>query len=98
MAKQTTITIETSSLLILQSRHSRRAMCPLCGVEGEMISLSKEELSTFDQWLKSEDVHRSEAPDGTALICLNAVLARVQATKTTNFGFPRLPNTEKERI
>jgi hypothetical protein len=98
MAKQTTITIETRSLLILQSRHSKRAMCPLCGVEVEMISLAGEELSTFDQWLKSGDVHQSEAPDGTALICLNALLARMQATKTANFGFPRLPNTKKERI
>ena len=98
MAKQTTITIETSSLLILQSRNARGAWCPMCGAEVEMIDLTNRELSSLGQWLDSVGVHRSQAPDGSALICLNSLLARAQATKSANCGVPRLPNTEKERI
>jgi|SRR5215469_8792758 len=98
MAKQTTITIETSSLLILRSRNARGAWCPACGAEVEMIELSNPEMSAFGQWLDSGEVHRSEAPDGASLICLNSLLARVQTTKPANCGLPRLPNTEKERI
>ncbi len=39
MAKQTTITVETSSLLILQGRISRRAWCPQCAAEEDMIAV-----------------------------------------------------------
>src|SRR4051794_10313758 len=39
MAKQTKITIETDSLLILRGRNSTRAWCPRCAAEGEMIAL-----------------------------------------------------------
>jgi hypothetical protein len=41
MAKQTTITIETDSLLILRCRSSRLAWCPLCAAEGEVIALEE---------------------------------------------------------
>ena len=103
MAKQTTITIESDSLLILRGRGSRRAWCPLCAAEGEMIALeetgviSNLERPALEDWLNSDELHRSQAADGSTLICLNSLLARVQ-TKPANRCLPRLPNTEKERI
>jgi hypothetical protein len=68
MAKQTKITIETDSLLILRSRNSRRAWCPLCASEGEMIALenvgviSNLERTALEEWLNSGKLHRSQAP------------------------------------
>ena len=41
MAKQTKITIEIDSLLILRRGNSTRAWCPRCAAEGEMIALEK---------------------------------------------------------
>ena len=88
MAKQTTITIETDSLLILRGQTSNRAWCPLCAAEGEMIEIEKlRVVSNFErialeQWLNSAELHRSQAPDGSAQICLNSLLARVQNKKT----------------
>jgi hypothetical protein len=87
MAKQTKITIETDSLLILRGRNSRRAWCPMCGTEGEMISLenvgvmSNLDQHALEKWLNSGQLHQSQAADGTDLICLNSLLARVQNTK-----------------
>lgn len=89
MAKKTKITIETDSLLILQGRSSTRAWCPLCAAEGEMIALenagviSNLERPAMEEWLNSPELHRSQAADGSALICLNSLLARVQKTKTS---------------
>jgi len=94
--KQTTITIETTSLLILRAGHSRVMWCPTCGAEVEMLELSTREISALGQLPR--DVHRSDAPDGAALICLKSLLARMQTTNPTNGGPLRLPNTEKERI
>jgi len=87
MAKQTKITIETDSLLILRSRSSRRAWCPLCAAEGEMIALenagvvSNLERPALEEWLNAGELHRLQAGDGSVLICLNSLLARVQNTK-----------------
>jgi hypothetical protein len=87
MAKQTTIRIETDSLLILRSRSSTRAWCPLCAAEVETIVLedtrviSNLEQPALEQWLNAGELHRSQAADGSALICLNSLLARVQNTK-----------------
>ena len=89
MAKRTTITIETDSLLILRGRNSKRAWCHLCAAEGEMIALenagviSNLERPALEEWLNSGELHRSQAPDGLALICLNSLLARVRNTKTS---------------
>ena len=88
MAKQTTITIETDSLLILRSQSSRRAWCSICAAEGDMIELenarviSNLDRPALEEWLNSGDLHRLRAADGSALICLNSLLARVQKTKT----------------
>jgi hypothetical protein len=84
MAKQTTIRIETDSLLILRSRSSTRAWCPQCTAEVEMIALedtrviSNLEQPALEQWLNAGELHRSQAADGSALICLDSLLARVQ--------------------
>jgi hypothetical protein len=86
MAKQTTITIETSSLLILQGRISRRAWCPQCAAEGDMIAVGNTgAISNLDQralerWLTSGGLHRTDAPDGSSVICLNSLLAYLQNT------------------
>lgn len=93
--KQTKITIETTSLLILRARNSRRLWCPKCGADVEMLELSTQEISALGQLPR--DVHRSDAPDGAALICLKSLLAGVQ-TEATDGSPLQLPNTEKERI
>jgi len=88
MAKQTKITIETDSLLILRGRTPMRAWCPQCSGETEMIPLEGVGVvsnllpSEVEAWMESEDLHRSQAPDGGQLICLNSLLKRVQKSKT----------------
>jgi hypothetical protein len=87
MARQTRITIETDSLLILRGRNSRRTWCPQCQSDREMIALeslgviSNLDEPALEEWLNSGQLHRVEAADGSALICLNSLLARVQNTK-----------------
>jgi hypothetical protein len=99
MAKQTTVTVETDSLLILQARSSTRLWCPLCASPSEMISLenigvmTNMEQNALEEWLNSADLHRSQSLDGSTLICLSSLLARIQN--------PKLPDrpavsTEKE--
>jgi hypothetical protein len=89
MAKQTTVTIETDSLLILRGRSSTRAWCPRCAAEVEMIPMkdtgviSNLDQPALEEWLSSEELHRSQAADGSALTCLNSLLARVQNTTNT---------------
>jgi hypothetical protein len=51
----------------------------------------------LEKWLNSGDLHRSQATDGSPLICLNSLLACVQNTQPINCGMPRLANTKKER-
>jgi hypothetical protein len=86
MAKQTTITIETSSLLILQGRISRHAWCPQCAAEGDMIAVENTgAISNLDQralerWLTSGELHRTNGPDGSSVICLKSLLACLQNT------------------
>jgi hypothetical protein len=89
MAKQTTVTIETDSLLILRGRTSARAWCPQCAAEVEMIAMKDTGVISnlgqpeLEEWLSSEELHRSQAADGSALTCLNSLLARVQNTTNT---------------
>ena len=84
----TKITIETESLLILRGRASRRTWCPQCAAETEMIALeslgvvSNLDRSALEAWLNSGELHRSQSIDGSAQICLNSLLARVQKTKS----------------
>lgn len=83
MAKETTITLETNSLLILRGSGSLRAWCSRCAAKAEMISLrnlgvvSNLDRSAVEEWLNSKDLHRSEAPDGSPVVCLNSLLAHI---------------------
>ena len=87
MAKQTKITIETDSLLVLRGGASLRAWCRKCATETEMIPIegvgvvSNLAPAEVEAWLESEEIHRSQAADGAQLICLNSLVKRVQ-TKT----------------
>jgi hypothetical protein len=36
-----------------------------------------------EKWLSCMGLHRAQAADGAALICLNSLLAQLQNTKTT---------------
>jgi hypothetical protein len=89
MAKLTKITIESDSLLILRGRSSTRAWCPQCGADAEMIALenvgvvSSLDRVAVEEWLNSGELHRSQTDDGSARVCLNSLLARVQNTKTS---------------
>ena len=88
MAKQTKITIETDSVLVLRGRSSLRAWCPQCGTEGEMVPIeglgviSNLAPPDVEAWLESETIHRLRAADGSPLICLNSLLKQVQKSKT----------------
>ena len=84
MSKETKITIETNSLLILRGRSSLRAWCPDCASEAEMIPLdgvgviSNLAATEVEVWIQSEDLHHVMAADGALLICLNSMLKRIQ--------------------
>jgi hypothetical protein len=88
MAKQTKITIETDSLLILRGRTPLRGWCQQCSGETEMIPLegvgviSNLPTPEVEAWIESEDLHRTYASDGSPLICLNSLMKRAQKTKT----------------
>lgn len=88
MTRQTTITIETDSLLILRGRSSIRAWCPRCAAEVEMITLdhagviSNLDQTQLQEWLESEELHRLKAADGSSLACLPSLLARMQNPKS----------------
>ena len=84
MAKKTKLTIETDSLLILRGRSSLRAWCPQCAAESEMICLEGTGVVSnlappdVEKWLESGELHRSQAADGSPLICLNSLLRRAK--------------------
>ena len=83
MAKRTTITIETRALLVFRSQTSTVGWCPVCGARVEMLLLEEVGLLTehaplLAQWLNSGDVHRLDSVDGSALVCLDSLLARAQ--------------------
>ena len=87
MGRRTKITIETDSLLVLRGRKPLRAWCPECGAEVEMIPLEGVGvISNLTQpevkaWMESEELHRTLASDGAALICLNSMLKRLHKAK-----------------
>jgi hypothetical protein len=43
--------------------------------------ISNLEQPALEQWLNAVELHRSEAADGSTLICLASLLARVQRTE-----------------
>jgi len=38
--------------------------------------------AALEEWMNSGELHRSQTPDGSTLICLNSLLAWVQKTET----------------
>lgn len=89
MTKQTRITIESESLLLLRARNSTRSLCPICNAESEMLPLeslqvvSNLDRAALEQWINSRELHRLQCENGSTLICLNSLLARVQNTQTS---------------
>ncbi len=89
MGKQTNITIETDSLMILRIGSSLRAWCPHCAAEREMIvleevgAITNSALGAVEAWLESEALHRLQTAEGTQLICLNSLLKCTQKPKTS---------------
>jgi hypothetical protein len=88
MAKQTKITIETDSLLVMRGTVSLRGWCPECAAVSEVVPfdgigvISNLTPSAVQAWLECEAIHHLQAPDGTPLICLNSLLKRVQKPQT----------------
>jgi hypothetical protein len=99
MGKQSRITLETSSLLVLQAQTAERVWCAQCCAETEAIALdrigviSNVDHDALDEWLNSENVHRLTSPNGSPVICLNSLLAWIQ---TTTRGFPPSRAMRKE--
>jgi hypothetical protein len=89
MAKQTKITIRQDGLLVLRSRISRRAWCPLCGAEGAMIALDRTAViapsaaAGVEGFLDSLPLHRSEASDGSRLICVKSLMGCLANKQTS---------------
>jgi hypothetical protein len=88
MTKQTKITIETDSILLLRGRNATRAHCPRCNAESEMIEIgnlqvvSNLDRPSLEEWINSGELHRLRGDDGSPLICLNSLLARIRNTTT----------------
>jgi hypothetical protein len=104
LAKQTKITIETDSLLILRGKGSHRAWCSTCAADVESIALERTgvisnlEQSALEKWLNSDDLHRLETTDGSARICLSSLIARVQKTKNHVTAASAVAQQVKEKI
>ncbi len=80
MSKQTRITIETNSLVVIRGRSLPRLWCPVCRSDVEMIEIanatviSNLDSTSIEDWINSERLHRRQAADGSTLICLNSLL------------------------
>jgi hypothetical protein len=61
----------------------------------EMGVLSNLERPELEEWLNSGELHRLQVADGSALTCLNSLLARVQKT-TIEPGDPAAFKQTKE--
>lgn len=89
MAKRITITFESEFLLMVRARSVRRGWCSQCAAEREMIAPGivatspNQDRNAIEKWLNSEDLHRTQAADGSTQICLNSLLAHAQKTKNT---------------
>ena len=81
MRVRATVTIETTTLVVVHSASTQLAWCPQCGTNVETVALGDiggvpfTEQLAVDRWLAACQVHRVEAPDGTARLCLASLLA-----------------------
>lgn len=89
MARQTKITVETDSVLMIRSCKSLKAWCPKCHAEVEMIPfdgvgvISNLTPVEVEAWIQSSDLHHTRTTDGALLICLNSMLKHVHRAKLT---------------
>jgi hypothetical protein len=79
--KRTEITVETDRVWIIRKSHSTRVWCEKCGREVEMVGLREAAaLSGVGQPVlldtDGRDWHRTQAPDGSPLICLESLRLR----------------------
>jgi hypothetical protein len=95
MAKTTTVTIESTSLMVVRARGSMRTWCPLCGSEAEMVSVqnlgvvSNLDGPAIEQWLNSGQLHHAQAADGSPAICLNSLLQHLGGGNPAERGAAR---------
>ncbi|WP_109487886.1 hypothetical protein [Occallatibacter savannae] len=88
MAKQTNITIETDTLLVLHAGQSLKAWCVRCGAQVQMIPLQGLGLvsnllpAEVEAWIQSEQLHRSFTPEGAPLLCLKSMIGRIRSPET----------------
>ncbi len=86
MARQTRITVETNSMLVLRGRSLMRAWCAFCGSEQEMVALERvrddagAQNVSADEWLSRSSLHFLDA-NGGRLVCLRSLLASVKLPK-----------------
>lgn len=88
MSRETKITIESDSLLILRGQSSLRGWCSDCAAEVEMIPLdgvgviSNLAPQDVEAWIQSDDLHHTKAANGAPLICVHWMLSRIQKKGT----------------
>ena len=73
--KETTITIETISLLVLRTGELRTMWCAACKANVPILVLAKRDIWALRRLPRH--LHQSDSADGTALICLNSLLSAI---------------------
>ena len=73
--KETTITIETFSLLVLRTGELRTMWCAACNANVPILELAVRDLWALRRLPRH--LHHFDAAHGTALICLNSLLCAI---------------------
>jgi hypothetical protein len=79
--KETTITVETETVLLIRQGQLPRIVCSGCGIEVEAVALgtlgvlTNIPVSLLEGCLSSGRLHVSDGPDGSRLVCVNSLLA-----------------------
>jgi hypothetical protein len=74
------ITIEIDSLMVIRQAGTERAWCPRCRAQVDAISLINGGLreqgaaAQILAWLRTDELHGWELPDGSPKICLPSLL------------------------
>ena len=103
MAKQVTITIE-NSVVVLRTRTAGRGWCQRCRTEGEVLKFGPHKETENAGWallqqlIAPSDVHHKRAPDGSVLICLDSLLAFIHDRLQYRGHSLRAINTKVEEI
>jgi hypothetical protein len=76
MRLRTTITVETTMLVVVRAGTARRAWCEQCGADAEMVALRDfggvpaAGRPALERWLGGAQVHRIDRPDGDSWFCV----------------------------